>query len=743
MTIETNHNLKDFVIPAIGYLMVGLICVMAGNSLHTDLTFNSFIGINIEQFLYWLLLVPIFINRVIMYEQNSSKDILNPTTEWKKISLQFPLILLIFTLFVFFFLIFLLNQQNLSTNTINYNRLFNLLIAIAPMYIQTIISWKKWKENKATQIFNFRNYIFFPALSTCLISYMVGWTQLQDTFTISAVSLGILFYYGVSFYDKSTLKGWKWTDWIFLVGIISLLIFLFLTLPINKNLLETSTTINNTTIVLMSCILMTLIMGITETWWFIKDLENKAKFSPADIDFYENRINKFTASLPLILPLAIFNPQTNNYFYSIIIYSGLLCAIWFYGQSINNKYWRWIRFSFGIILPVLFAVSLKKGETDINFMNGKSIGNVVTLLSALIGLFGFLRNRDKNNNVFSELSKDKQIGIVVCVVLSALLLAVSQFLNISDEIIIRKINLISFFLFIMVLVFTSETFAQLFGYSIDGDNTKKDSNKNNLMNLFLFIKSGRPITSLLSGFLALFVFVKIGAYTFLDFYKLLPIVIVTMLGFVYNDIYDKEKDSLSNKKRPIASGKLSSKLAFKYTLITSILVLLFEIYFNNIYSFIAILITLTSVFLYSPLSRKFPLTKTFYTSLLCCMPFIYGYLASGNFNINIIQLLPIIIFIIGREIWLDSIDLESDKKYGIVTLSSKLTSETSKIISFILMFLGGVCILLIKQNDLAIYCTTISMSIIVLSFYLVKINENLAVNLTRISMFLGMIALLY
>src|SRR5690349_6125406 len=97
--IENKEGVTIFglIVPAIGYLFVALICIMSGSSLREELKLLEFVAITPEQFLYWLLLVPIFVNRVIMYEQGSKLSEVD--IEWKRISIQLPFVLFVFCLF--------------------------------------------------------------------------------------------------------------------------------------------------------------------------------------------------------------------------------------------------------------------------------------------------------------------------------------------------------------------------------------------------------------------------------------------------------------------------------------------------------------------------------------------------------------------------------------------------------------------------------------------------------------------
>ena len=91
-------------------------------------------------------------------------------------------------------------------------------------------------------------------------------------------------------------------------------------------------------------------------------------------------------------------------------------------------------------------------------------------------------------------------------------------------------------------------------------------------------------------------------------------------GCIVNDILDKEFDKkvFRTKQRPIASGKISIKLALIYSAILCFLALLVLINFNNL----TILLALGSM----PLAFTYPLMKryTYWPQLFLGITFNYG-----------------------------------------------------------------------------------------------------------------------
>ncbi len=144
-------------------------------------------------------------------------------------------------------------------------------------------------------------------------------------------------------------------------------------------------------------------------------------------------------------------------------------------------------------------------------------------------------------------------------------------------------------------------------------------------------------------------------------------------GCIVNDIFDKDFDAkvFRTKNRPLASGKISIKLAIGYTLTLCFLALLVLLNFN----FYTIIISLASM----PLAFSYPLMKrfTYWPQLFLGITFNYG-LIIGWASINEeISLIPILLYL-GAIFWTlgyDTIygfqDIEDDEIIGVKSTSIK------------------------------------------------------------------------
>ena len=154
-------------------------------------------------------------------------------------------------------------------------------------------------------------------------------------------------------------------------------------------------------------------------------------------------------------------------------------------------------------------------------------------------------------------------------------------------------------------------------------------------------------------------------------------VLMRSAGCIVNDILDKEFDKkvFRTKDRPIASGKISVKIAIAYALILCFCALIILLNFNTI----TIILAIGSM----PLAFTYPLMKrfTYWPQLFLGITFNYGLLlgwTSINESLNIIPIL----FYIGAIFWTlgyDTIygfqDIKDDEIIGLKSTSIKFKKK--------------------------------------------------------------------
>tara|TARA_Y100001970_G_scaffold277854_1_gene382683 strand:+ start:496 stop:1362 length:867 start_codon:yes stop_codon:yes gene_type:complete len=171
---------------------------------------------------------------------------------------------------------------------------------------------------------------------------------------------------------------------------------------------------------------------------------------------------------------------------------------------------------------------------------------------------------------------------------------------------------------------------------------------------------------------------------------LLGSILMRSAGCIVNDIADKNFDKKveRTKNRPIASGRLSVRIAFLYVLILCGLAFLVLINFN----YFTILMALISM----PLAFTYPLMKrfTYWPQLFLGITFNYGLILAWISIYNEISLIPIL-FYFGAIFWTlgyDTIygyqDIKDDEIIGVKSTSIKFKNNPKKfILSCYLVFI--------------------------------------------------------
>ena len=160
-------------------------------------------------------------------------------------------------------------------------------------------------------------------------------------------------------------------------------------------------------------------------------------------------------------------------------------------------------------------------------------------------------------------------------------------------------------------------------------------------------------------------------------------------GCIVNDILDKEYDSkvLRTKNRPLASGKISIKLALFYSLTLCLFALLVLLNFN----WFTVILALGSM----PLAFTYPLMKrfTYWPQLFLGITFNYGLILGWPAIKGEISLAPII-FYIGAIFWTlgyDTIygyqDIKDDEIIGLKSTSIKFKGKAKNFLFVCYFFL--------------------------------------------------------
>ena len=220
-------------------------------------------------------------------------------------------------------------------------------------------------------------------------------------------------------------------------------------------------------------------------------------------------------------------------------------------------------------------------------------------------------------------------------------------------------------------------------------------------------------------------------------------------GCIVNDIADKNFDKKveRTKNRPIASGKVSVKLALIYSSILCGLAFLVLINFN--------IFTIYMALLSMPLAFAYPLMKriTYWPQLFLGVTFNYGLVLAWISVSNDISLVAIV-FYLGAIFWTlgyDTIygfqDIKDDEIIGVKSTSIKFKNDPKKFLLFCyLVFIFSLILVGIQMNFKLNYFVFLSLPAIQLFIFQIKkldiSNTNDCLSKFKSNNFLGILILL-
>jgi len=205
-------------------------------------------------------------------------------------------------------------------------------------------------------------------------------------------------------------------------------------------------------------------------------------------------------------------------------------------------------------------------------------------------------------------------------------------------------------------------------------------------------------------------------------------VLMRSVGCIVNDIFDKNFDKLveRTKNRPVASGKISIRLAIIYAVVLCVIAFLVLINFNK-FTILMALISMPLAFIY-PLMKRF----TYWPQLFLGITFNYGLVLAWISIKNDISLIPII-FYLGAIFWTlgyDTIygyqDIKDDEIIGVKSTSIKFKNNPKKFILICyLTFIASLILIGVLMKFNLFYFLFLIIPIFQLIFFQIyKLNMN-------------------
>ena len=205
-------------------------------------------------------------------------------------------------------------------------------------------------------------------------------------------------------------------------------------------------------------------------------------------------------------------------------------------------------------------------------------------------------------------------------------------------------------------------------------------------------------------------------------------VLMRSAGCIVNDISDKEFDKKVDrtKNRPIASNKVSVKLAIFYTIILCSIAFLVLINFNNL----TIILALCSM----PLAFTYPLMKrfTYWPQLFLGITFNYGLILGWTSIMGEINIAPIILYL-GAIFWTlgyDTIygfqDIKDDEIIGVKSTSIKFKNNPKKflLICYSILIISILTTGLLMNFNLLFFISLTMLALHLFLYQILKFNSN-------------------
>jgi geranylgeranylglycerol-phosphate geranylgeranyltransferase len=217
-----------------------------------------------------------------------------------------------------------------------------------------------------------------------------------------------------------------------------------------------------------------------------------------------------------------------------------------------------------------------------------------------------------------------------------------------------------------------------------------------------------------------------------------------------NDFFDIEIDRVNKPTRPIASGKISLKAGFIFSVIMFVIGILLSVIINW-QTFIIAFLTSLLLYLYSAKLKRTVIWGNLTVSLATALAFVYGGIAINKFYYSIIPAVFSFFFHLGREIIKDAEDIEGDSKNNAITFPVKYGITKSLVLTssiFILLIILTILPYLFKiygANYLAVVILGVDFVLVyvMISMWINSSSRNLGKlsNILKADMLVGLIAI--
>jgi len=252
-------------------------------------------------------------------------------------------------------------------------------------------------------------------------------------------------------------------------------------------------------------------------------------------------------------------------------------------------------------------------------------------------------------------------------------------------------------------------------------------------------RTTRPLSSLVAGTLSASVVIAAQ-----DRWSLVSVVagtamtLVTMFGFVINDVVDFDKDAQAGVRRPIATRELSRRRAMLFAV--ALLLSAYLISLTESSGATVLAATSAALIVYSPLAQRFPIGKGAYVAVLCCAPLLYGSVIVGVQR-SWLSYATLACFVLGREAFMDADEMVGDRRSGIETIAAILGHRRARRAGVLVMLMSAVLIVCIERGGVGRIAALAALVSLVLVLQWPGLSEERRIHLSRFPMLIGAVAI--
>lgn len=209
--------------------------------------------------------------------------------------------------------------------------------------------------------------------------------------------------------------------------------------------------------------------------------------------------------------------------------------------------------------------------------------------------------------------------------------------------------------------------------------------------------SARWFTSVVIGLAVFLPARRSGAGLDVSLFSALPFLLASAGGFMLNDACDYERDSISKPFRPIPRGLVDRnvvRLAGLFTILLAVAAMLLAP--TSILGQASQAAAIAGVVLYNFLTAKWGWIKGPFTAMLCVLPLVFVIDAFGYPRGFWWLIAAAYAFCVGRELLMDTLDLEGDQATGFKTVPIILGVEITEWLAMTFVALAGLSLSLLS-----------------------------------------------